>query len=60
MKFGERNENKWFWDAVETKPERGALEVQGANVNFFFHGAGKARDFFSFMATTRTQGGGIL
>ena len=35
MKFGERNENEWFWDAVETKPERGALEVQGANVNFF-------------------------
>ena len=35
MKFGEPNENEWFWDAVETKPERGALEVQGANVNFF-------------------------
>ena len=59
MKFGERTENEWFWDAVETKPERGALEVQGANVNFSL-GVGKARDFFSFMATTHTQGGGIL
>ena len=35
MKFGESTENEWFWDAVETKPERGSLEVQGANVNFF-------------------------
>ena len=35
MKPAERNENRWFWDAVETKPERGSLDVQGANINFF-------------------------
>ena len=35
MKPAERNENRWFWDAIETKPERGSLDVQGANINFF-------------------------
>ena len=35
MKPAEGNENRWFWDAIETKPERGSLEVQGANINFF-------------------------
>ncbi|MBC81526.1 MAG: alpha/beta hydrolase, partial [Gammaproteobacteria bacterium] len=35
MKVGEDSKNKWFWNAVDFKPQRGSLEVRGANVNFF-------------------------
>ena len=35
MKIGEGSKNEWFWNAVDFKPQRGSLEVQGANVNFF-------------------------
>ena len=35
MKTGGGSKNEWFWNAVDFKPQRGSLEVQGANVNFF-------------------------
>ncbi|MBD3649192.1 MAG: alpha/beta hydrolase [Pseudomonadales bacterium] len=27
---------QWFWDAVETKPETGTLEVEGADINYLY------------------------
>ena len=59
MKPAERNENRWFWDAVETKPERGSLDVQGANINFFTWSR-EGPGFFFCMVTTLTRDGGIL